>query len=428
MTFFKSTLLLLSTAFLAQGAAFSTPSEVVSRVLASSDTGLHSELNLMLDFSTAEHGQLLESLHRRENVPVSLYSAEEMPVWTELRDPCPVFAEGVDGTNPNRIMEDSIFKRRRRLLSSEYLSRTLVVWVSSPNLRRALEILEGTAMWCHQYIDLGVFQEDSRFLFVLEEEEGNEVVFGSHLVQGHPHVATMVRTREHQVLFYTYNFYHETNGLPELNSMVFSIANVDNLHLDDLWNPQTTLGGKTFNVVSIPYAHYTLASWKENPASPLEIFEDRRGFSPSMIDVFRQRLNFSVRFYNPDPPFAYGDITKWGAWDGAIGLLFNGTCDFMADYSVNFEMSQGTQMVFYNMQDYEALASPRPSQYLKIDAIVSPFRLGAWAAIAGMVLLVAAVLKSLNHAEIFATMSEEKPLAFDRDFWLVAGALICQSV
>ncbi len=358
-------------------------------------------------------------------VPMTSYSASDLAERKkDFPKRCPAFVpwSGMEEEPENFMVPEDVFYRQPQLVPVWGQPRALVVWVNKENLRSLLDIFESAILWCKQYINLGVFDSRSKFLFFVEDMEANRILFGSDAIQNHPHVASVTFLDSDRIAVWNYNFYHINNGLPDISlKRLHNMTDTGTTMIsNDFFANQDSLGGMEMKVVNIPYAHYSQAN--SNPdGGTLQLYKDHWGFIPSIVETLQEKLNFRVTYYNPDPPWAYGDVVDDGTWDGVIGLLHNRTCHMTTDLSLYFKMLQVTEVKPHIFQDYEAFASPNPKQKDKLDAILSPFDRWTWIATLTTIVTLSVLLYVFE--DILQTGVETLEALSDK-FWLVFSVVV----
>ncbi len=323
-------------------------------------------LSLILDFSDHEQVKLAGTVFNLD-VPATIFDLNGLRQRQEaLSDSCPFFIPWTNLSREERsssflVPEDSIYIREQ-LIPAGKQRNNIFVWAKQANLQKVLSIFESTVMDCKQKWNLGVFNKDTKFLFLTENENETETVFSLDSVTKHPSVAAMQRSGDATVQFWSYNFYHETNGKPRLL-------------LNELWRqgappppdgaiftPQETFGGREFRAVAIPYAHMVQATYLGDGRGgrPGRRFERHWGVSLEIVAAMQERLDFTIAVYNPTPVYAYGSTDPDGRWNGAAGMVKRAECEMMVEYVGNYEAAQITEMTFINIQGSLPIEPPSP--------------------------------------------------------------------
>ena len=157
------------------------------------------EVNFISDFLLSEQTEILKALSLN-GVPTTAFEATDLR-RKQKRDflpvKCPEIIPGTSPANSSWARVSGIYVHKTPVPSHK-LARTVIVWTSSTSsLRKVLDVLDESILWCPQKKDLGVFVPGTRFYFVVENEAQKEtVLLGSKNVQRHPRVACMQRVRK----------------------------------------------------------------------------------------------------------------------------------------------------------------------------------------------------------------------------------------
>ncbi len=388
------------------------------------------ELTLILDFSHPGQPTLLRDLSDA-GVPVSAYAAgaSGQPAgWAA----CPVFVPWPNMTAGGvvAVPQDAIFKTGQQPFPNWKRARTVLVWASGDRLEAAVKMLEGTVRVCEQKIDLGVFHRSTRFVFLTEGLGDTKKIFRASAFRRHPSVAAIAKVANHSAASFSYNFYHETNRLPEILLGRFW-TDKDDAHRagthGDIFTHQDTLGGRRLNMAIVPYAHFIQATYlaDEMGGLPLQRFRDHWGFTIDMLRALQEKLDFKVSYYNAVPFFDYGSIGSDGTWTGPLGLIFRGLCDFVLDFALEYEKNQIMEAVPYNVQEFETFASPLPRPRANYLAIARPYSVVTWILIVAsmMTVTVLLILLAWMERELLSTRIRPWGLAGDC-FWQCFGILV----
>ena len=366
------------------------------------------ELSLVLDFSDADQARLVDLLFGL-GVPANLFDPEGLSRrQRELPSPCPIFVPWTNMSREEReaslaVPPGELYSPEEHVIPRRKSCSKILVWSKETSLENILKAFEGTVQNCKQKWNLGVFHRAAKLVFVTESANGTEAVFGSAPVTRHERAAVLRRTGGGKVQFWSYNFYHETNGGARLslNGVWRPGAPVSATPDTGVFTRQRTFGGRRFRAVIIPYAHMTRAAYRDDEAPPNQLLRDHWGVNMEILDAMKDKLDFRISLYNPTPVYSYGttDLTT-GEWDGGVGMVKRGECDFMIEYTGTYESVQVGDLAFINLQDYETFASPRPFPKLKVLAILSPFSPLIWALVAVSMLTFPPSLRVISKTEL----------------------------
>ncbi len=386
-------------------------SQVVSGLKADGET----ELTLLLDFDDPDQKMLLENLFERDIQFIS-YNIQSLQKVKSFS--CPVFVPWPNMTEESSVVlvpENELYSRRQLFPISKW-AWTILIWTSGSKLDKALEIIESTIAMCKQRVDLGVLHRNTKFLFVTEGLHDTKKIFKVGSIKKQPHVAALTKvSSNYSTAFYSYNFYHETNKLPELFFNYLWMHKTEWTD-PDIFTSQKSLGGKNLKAVIIPYAHYIQADYlsDEEGGSPHQRYYKPWGLTVDILDAMKEKLDFTVSYYNPDPVRDYGNIGDNGMWTGAPGLIYRGICDVMLNFAINFEKSQIMEIVTYNVQEFETFVSPAPMPKPNYLAVLAPFSLRTWIFTISSLAIVTLLL-------IILARLEEKVLGKDIRPWALVG-------
>ena len=173
-----------------------------------------------------------------------LYDIETLETLQKNRpeEPCPMFLEPhhrrrrAAEDHDHGDYEDSILIPRDEMHQREPLipiyqyHPTYVIWTQ--DIPRLLRVFDETIMKCKQKIDVGIYNSDARFFFVIDQNEGDdrahEIFHYNDYLHRHPQTAVIKKVDSAQIKYkiYGYNFFHEANDEGEvIINYVWSLEN-----------------------------------------------------------------------------------------------------------------------------------------------------------------------------------------------------------
>ncbi len=339
---------------------------------------------------------------------------------------CPSLRQGINMTDIGRIVhvkQNRIYKRKPLLAMSPSTALTIVVWVSKEKTFEATSIFENDVVRCKQRLDMGLLNKDNKVIFVSEDKNNTLDIFKANsFLSHHPKVAVMHVVNRHN-LVWNKDFYLEAdqegiilNGIQSLDRDLQITKNI--------FHKQRTFHEKKRLIRGIPIAHYTQATHVENPISKHQLYTNRWGIAIDMLEVMQEKLNFKVKFWNPDPPFDFGKFADDGSWTGGMGMLYGGTCDIILDWGSGLERTQVSSLIPYNYVDYETFVSPLPRPVSNTWAIMLPFQNLVWISVTISVPAMSIFHYLLAHLEGILKTTLIKPwMSFGGSLWYSFGTL-----
>ena len=128
----------------------------------------------------------LSTLLHHEGLIYQSYEVESLKAIQDTRPPehCPYFIEplepelGYEDSNPKVVSNDEIYTRTPLIPLGRFYP-TYLIWVDDTS--DILSIFDKTVLKCEQKIDAGIYNRQSKFLFVANQNEKNLVkVFGKN--------------------------------------------------------------------------------------------------------------------------------------------------------------------------------------------------------------------------------------------------------
>ena len=106
------------------------------------------------------------------------------------------------------------------------------IWTK--NYTRLFSIFDSTVMRCKQKVDVGIYNPDARFYFIISNSENPQSVFEfNDYLHRHPQVAVLqkvdtLKSGRIKYKIYGYNFFHQVNGL-------------GNVVINHVWDPESKI-------------------------------------------------------------------------------------------------------------------------------------------------------------------------------------------
>ncbi len=328
-----------------------------------------------------------------------------------------------------KIKQHEIYKREPLVATGSKSALTILVWVSAKNMDVAASIFENDVMRCKEKVEMGLLHKDNKIIFVSENKNNTITTFKSITqLSNQPKVAAMYQLNNHLVVW-NVDYYSQSNFDGILLNRVKPLAACEESHFGSIFHQQKTFNGKILNVLNIPLAYQTQASYAKEPENKYKLYTDRWGMAIDMLKAMKDELNFNVEFWNPDPPWEFGTVTEDGSWNGGTGMLHDHTCDFVLDWGFDFERSQVSTLITYNLLDYETFASPLPQPLLHTWAITLPFDRYVWFSIIMSIPIMSVVNYIFAYLEGTTTNRILKPWdTFGGSFWYSFGTLQGESI
>ena len=155
-------------------------------------------------------------------------------------EPCPMFLEphhrrrrraAVDHHDENTILipRDQMHEREPLIPIYQYYP-TYLIWTQ--DVPKLLEIFDKTIMKCKQKIDVGIYDSDARFFFVVDyidgDQKAHDIFHYNDYLHRHPQMGVIKKVDSSKMMYkiYGYNFFHEANGHGEvIVNYVWSMEN-----------------------------------------------------------------------------------------------------------------------------------------------------------------------------------------------------------
>ncbi len=121
-----------------------------------------------------------------------------------------------DDDGMHLIPRDELYHRRPFIDFFDYYP-SYIIWTE--NYKQLFSIFDSTILQCKQKVDVGIYDSDAYFYFIVGRDARPEAVFEyNDLLKRHPHVAILqqVDTLDPQAIkykIYGYNFFDEVNNL-----------------------------------------------------------------------------------------------------------------------------------------------------------------------------------------------------------------------
>lgn len=284
-----------------------------------------------------------------------------------------------------------------------------------------------TAMFCHQKIDVGVYDPSDSFIFIVESEQIKEEIFQDPYIQKHSKVAVIRKIFESTDRFigFTYNFFKPG----EVITRFIWRKETPLTATEQIFTSMDDFHGFEFHVGVLPWSHHVLGDKVEAPEGTPATYENYWGYEIDLLKSISKKLNFKYKFSNPDDG-KWGHIEADATWSGMVAQAAWGDVDFMiCDMFLTFIRMQMIDGTIAFDKDYMVFVAPNPQQNPKYLALIQPLNPVVWLFI----------ITSLAGGAVFFLLvakAEEKivnvPLkawnSIYESMWYVYGTLIGESI
>ena len=346
----------------------------------------NNEISLLIDDKDLDNKmETVQSLHQNYDLPINIYKFDHLMVKISYFKPkCPVFdASKYYDKDTSEVYNENDLHQPVQLLPSQSFRQAFVIWSTEFPMKEIMKILDHSILDCSQKQEPGMFHNENRFLFILDEQQGvkdaEEIFKSSKYAKRHGHLAVAKRFRDSNFLMFTYNFQNEGNSSVKLRYNWNSLPKpktLDNFYGNSISN----LKGKVVPVSTLPWAlsvRADIVPENKNPPGHRQ-YENHRGYEFNILQFMENALNFKVDVTNPIDK-NWGGISNNGTWTGMTSLAANGSAEIiLSAVYYTWARSQVIHSAVFFDSDYILIASPTPKQASKLLAIINPFDYFVW--------------------------------------------------
>ena len=191
-----------------------------------------------------------------------------------------------------------------------------------------------TPMFCHQKIDVGVYDPSDRsrnspfklccmlfhfsFIFIVENDEMRDEILQDPYIQKHSKVAALRKLNGSPDRFigFTYNFFKAGEIIPRfIWRKETPLTNTKQVFtsMDDFQNFE-------FHVGVLPWSHHVLGDKVDAPEGTPATYENYWGYEIELLKSIAKKLNFRYTFSNVEDG-KWGHIEADATWSGMVAQV-----------------------------------------------------------------------------------------------------------
>ena len=154
-------------------------------------------------------------------VPLALYDIADVAKRQHEMAPekCPIFGTGLaDGyENGAALPDDSPFEyypkyetkmlKRKPFLHSQRFHKSIFIWLAEEMIERTHDIFNRTGLYCSQKIEVGIFNEATRFYIFVPNKIMADEVFALERFRMHGKVAAIYPANNSDLVLANFNFF-----------------------------------------------------------------------------------------------------------------------------------------------------------------------------------------------------------------------------
>ena len=232
--------------------------------------------------------------------------------------------------------DDPVLHWREKLLPTQRFHKSLFIWLDQAPLDLMFTILDTTIMWCDQKIEVGEYNPQSRFYFLVQNRSMVDLLFTHEKLTQHAKVVAI---------------YPSDTGNPEFVFADYWIFD-GTVHETFVWKPTKLVTrtediflnlknfeGYHMRIATNPWSHHVLGDTipEEEGGNATMKYRNYWGYEIYLLKEVSKLLNFTYTIVNPEDG-KWGHIEADGTWSGlvfeaAIGRVDFVICDMFIVYS-----------------------------------------------------------------------------------------------
>ena len=357
----------------------------------------NTDLKVLWDFQRQTiQSKVVQRLSVNFGIPVDILPIPE--IIENNKEPCPTVKDVGGGY---KIPDSEIYIRKQPFASTGSYFNTFFIWSTGIPLKKTMKVLDSTAIAdCHQYIDLGVFHKNSKFLFYIDPDaninEAIKDIFESSKYAKHHGKVIAIQKHAHLKIYGV----DQLGSNPKLLYLWNNNSNFKNVK-DFFGNVIGNQRGRQIGITALPFAHAIMADrLAPEKATQFKKYENYSGFEISMINAIAETLKFKYEIKNP-PDESYGQLNDEGIWQGLNSMVINGSdadicLGFIMEYTQNQVLDHSP---FSYIRDRLVFAAPMPKPVAKYQSLIKPLTPFVWFSVLGTLIVAIIVLVNVARAE-----------------------------
>ena len=314
----------------------------------------NTDLNFVSDFVLSTQSELV-IMTQELGVPLAAYNIGDIAKEQKDMPPekCPIFGTGLaDGYENGAVLtDDSPFEyyskyetkllKRRPFLHSQRFHKSIFIWLSEKTIEQTHDIFNKTAMYCSQKIEVGVFNEATRFYILVANKTMADKIFKFGRFRMHGQVAAIYPTvNDGELAVANFNFFLASSN----ESKIANVWREDRplQGVDDVFMHLNDFQGYFFNVGAVPWSHHVAGEEvsDEEGGNDTYRYRDYWGYEIDLLNLVSEKLNFNYVLMNQEDGL-WGAIQGNSSWSGKVGGTATGRFDFIiSDIFITFGRTQ----------------------------------------------------------------------------------------